>query len=182
VPPYRFQPEQYIPLPLEETFSFFSDAGNLERLTPPWLHFEILSAPEEVRKDTLFDYRLRVRGIPIRWQSAIVEWQPPSRFVDEQRRGPYRLWRHEHVFEPLAGGTLVKDIVSYELRARGLLNQLANRLLVRPDLERIFDYRARRLGEWALAKLREVESGIAADIRQTGSQAPHYLPAKAQHV
>src|SRR5579871_5848818 len=95
---HEFHGEQFLPRPLEEVFPFFADAGNLPILTPPWLHFHILTTrPIEMRRGALIDYRLRIHGLPIRWQSEIVEWDPPHRFVDEQRRGPYRLWHHEHV-------------------------------------------------------------------------------------
>jgi ligand-binding SRPBCC domain-containing protein len=152
---------QYLPLDLETVFSFFADARNLERLTPPWLHFEILSSmPLEMLEGTLIDYRLRLRGIPIRWQSEIVAWEPPFRFVDQQRKGPYRLWAHEHRFKAAGDGTLVTDSVEYAVSGR----EVVNRLLIRPDLDRIFDYRARQLEEWSLDPLRdcradEMESG-----------------------
>ncbi len=100
---YRLTREQFVPLGLDEVFDFFADAGNLELLTPPWLHFEILApSPVEMREGTLIDYKLRLHGVPIRWQSEITVWQPPFRFVDRQRRGPYRLWVHTHRFESLS--------------------------------------------------------------------------------
>jgi ligand-binding SRPBCC domain-containing protein len=127
---------------IEDVFRFFADAGNLERLTPPWLRFQILTqSPIEMRVGARIDYRLRVRGIPLRWQSEITAWEPPRRFLDEQRRGPYRLWVHEHTFESVEGGTRVRDHVAYAVPG----GWLVQRWFVGPDLQRIFEYRRRAL-------------------------------------
>jgi ligand-binding SRPBCC domain-containing protein len=128
--------------PLEEVFAFFADPFNLEAITPPWLRFGIegLTTPE-VGEGTEIQYRLRIRGVPVRWRSLISSWEPPHRFVDEQLRGPYRLWRHTHTFQEVEGRTVVGDHVSYA----PLGGWLADRLLVRRDLERIFDHRHERL-------------------------------------
>lgn len=143
--------EQYLPLDQATVFTFFASANNLDRLTPPWLHFEILTrAPLALHAGTLIEYRLRLHGLPLRWCSEITLWQPPNRFIDLQRRGPYRFWQHTHTFEPLGSGAVVRDEVRYAVPGGGLIN----RLLVRPDLERIFDYRARQLNAWALQQLR----------------------------
>ena len=130
--------ELWLPQPPAEIFPFFADASNLERLTPPSLRFRILTPPPiEMAVGTLIDYRIRLRGIPMRWQSEITEWQPPHRFVDEQRRGPYRKWIHEHTFTSQDGGTLARDIVQYAV----LGGSIIQRLFVAPELRRIFDYR-----------------------------------------
>ena len=128
-----------LPRPPGDVFPFFADAGNLERLTPPWLRFEVLTpGPIEMRRSAAIDYRLRLRGVPVRWRSEITAWEPPFRFVDEQRRGPYRLWIHEHRFEERAGHTtLARDHVRYAVPG----GRVVDRLLVRPDLERVFEYR-----------------------------------------
>jgi ligand-binding SRPBCC domain-containing protein len=136
--------EQLLPRPVPEVFAFFADAGNLDALTPSWLRFEILTPrPIEMKVGTRIDYRLRLRRLPIRWQSEITDWNPPRRFVDEQRRGPYRIWHHEHIFTERDGGTLVRDQVRYAVFG----GELVERLFVRRDLEKIFAYRQRRLGE-----------------------------------
>ena len=130
--------ELWLPQPPAEVFPFFADASNLERLTPPSLRFQILTpSPIEMVVGTLIDYRIRLRGIPMRWQSEITEWEPPHRFVDEQRRGPYRQWIHEHTFTAQNGGTLAVDIVQYAV----LGGVTIQRLFVAPELRRIFDYR-----------------------------------------
>jgi len=138
----EFQSELWLPLPPEELFLFFADAANLDAITPPWLHFHIVTPrPIAMREGALIDYRLRVRGLPLRWRTRINVWQPPHRFVDEQLRGPYRQWIHEHTFEPRDGGALARDRVRYAVP----LGCLVHRWLVRPDIERIFQYRAERL-------------------------------------
>lgn len=148
---FRLEREQYVPFDPETTFGFFADARNLERLTPPWLHFEIIGpGVVDLEAGSLIDYKLRLRGVPIRWRSEITVWQPPYRFDDVQRRGPYRLWEHTHTFEPIGDGTLVRDVVVYAVPG----DVLANRLVVRPDLERIFDFRARQLNAWVLERQR----------------------------
>ena len=111
---FELTSEVMLPRPPAEVFPFFADARNLERLTPPWLRFAVLtSGPIEMRPGATIDYRLRLRGVPIRWRSEITAWEPPLRFVDEQRRGPYRLWVHEHRFEERDGCTVASDHVRY---------------------------------------------------------------------
>jgi ligand-binding SRPBCC domain-containing protein len=127
--------------PLEEVFEFFAAALNLELITPPWLRFRLLEdEPIEMGRGTHISYRLRLHGVPIRWVSVIEEWQENQRFVDRQVRGPYRLWRHEHQFARVQGGTEIRDRVDYALPL-GLLGELAHGIVQR-DLDRIFDYRA----------------------------------------
>jgi len=134
--------EQFVPRPIAEVFAFYADAGNLEHLTPPWLRFEIVTpTPVVMRPGTLIDYRIRMRGLPMRWRSRITAWDPPHRFVDEQVAGPYRLWIHTHEFVPAPGGTLVRDHVRFAVPGGALVH----RLFVARDLERIFAYRARQL-------------------------------------
>jgi ligand-binding SRPBCC domain-containing protein len=138
----EFQSELWLPLPPAELFPFFADAANLDALTPPWLHFRIVTpAPIVLREGALIDYRLRVHGLPLRWRTRINVWQPPHRFVDEQIRGPYRQWIHEHTFEACDGGTLARDHVRYAVP----LDFLVHRWFVRPDIERIFQFRAEAL-------------------------------------
>ncbi len=133
---------QRIELPIDETFELFCDAFNLERITPPFLNFRVVTPrPIEMREGALLEYRLRLHGIPVRWKTRISTWDPPHRFVDEQISGPYALWHHTHTFE--ADGddaTVVRDRVRYRI-GFGPIGALALRLFVRRDVERIFDYR-----------------------------------------
>jgi len=133
-----FQTQLWLPLLPAEVFPFFADARNLEAITPPWLRFEVLTpGPILMRPGALIDYRLKVHGFPLRWQTVISAWEPPGRFVDEQLHGPYRLWRHEHVFVERDGGALCLDRVEY--CAPG--GWLVDRAFVRREIERIFHYR-----------------------------------------
>lgn len=135
---YVLATEQWFPVPRETVFPFFGDAGNLEAITPPWLHFEVLTPrPIEMHPGQLIDYRLRLHYVPIRWRTEISAWESPLRFVDRQLKGPYQLWVHEHTFEAHEGGTLVRDRVEYKVPG----GRLMHALLVRRDLERIFSYR-----------------------------------------
>jgi ligand-binding SRPBCC domain-containing protein len=144
--PHQLHRELWIPQPVGEVFDFFSRAGNLERITPPWLRFRMLTAgPIEMRAGTLLDYRLRIHGLPVRWRTRIESWNPPHSFVDVQERGPYRLWRHTHRFREERGGTAMTDDVEYELPL-GILGAIAHRLMVARDVESIFDFRAERIG------------------------------------
>jgi ligand-binding SRPBCC domain-containing protein len=141
---FTLQTELWLSRPRNQVFSFFAEARNLEALTPPWLKFEVLTpAPIAMRSGTLIDYRIRVHGIPIRWRTEITAWDPPHRFVDVQLRGPYTLWHHTHTFEERDGGTLCRDHVRYRPRGGALIN----RLFVRRDVDRIFQYRQQRMRE-----------------------------------
>jgi len=139
---FRLQTQQVLPVARDELFEFFSDAFQLEAITPPWLNFRVLTpAPIRIESGTLIDYRLRIHGIPLRWQSRISVWEPPLRFVDEQIRGPYRRWYHEHSFESTDQGTICWDRVEYSVPG----GRWVERLFVRQDLRKIFAYRQQAL-------------------------------------
>jgi ligand-binding SRPBCC domain-containing protein len=141
--------EQVLPGEPEDVFPFFSDAFNLEQITPPWLRFRVLTpGPMAVGEGTLIDYRLALHGVPLWWNTRITGWDPPHRFSDEQISGPYRVWKHLHTFERLDGGrTLARDRVEYRIRGGRALQALAQRVLVERDLRAIFAYRRLRLAE-----------------------------------
>jgi len=134
----------WVPSPVEDVFAFFSDAHNLEALTPALLRFQVLTpAPIEMAAGTLIDYRLRIRGVPMRWRTEIAEWDPPNGFVDVQLKGPYTSWHHTHRFATEDGGTRCRDIVRYRVFG----GHLIQRLFVRRDVEAIFSYRQAQMRE-----------------------------------
>ena len=138
---YILRREQWIARPIDEVFAFFADAENLEKITPPWLDFKMISmSTESISAGTVIRYRLRLHGIPFHWRTDICAWSPPHRFVDEQTKGPYRQWRHTHRFEAQGSRTKMIDEVQYSLPF-GVLGRIVHALKVRGDVNRIFDYR-----------------------------------------
>ena len=139
--------EQYFDKPPAELFEYFKEAHNLEEITPPTLKFKIekISTPQ-VQQGTLIDYTLKVHGVPMKWRTEIDEWQPPTKFVDNQLKGPYRKWHHTHEFKPFAGGTLMTDRVRYKLPL-GYLGWLLAGAFVRKDVQQIFSFRRKIIAE-----------------------------------
>ncbi len=134
-----FETELWLPVRRETVFPFFADARNLEVITPPWLNFKIVTPGEiPMRVGALIDYQIRIHGFPVRWRTRIADWNPPVSFVDEQLRGPYRLWHHTHTFAEKDSGTLCLDRVEYAVPGGALVNKF----FVRADVEKIFAYRA----------------------------------------
>jgi len=144
---YELRREMVIPQPLEEVFEWFSDARNLEVLTPDFLHFKILTpTPIEMKPGARIEYSIRIHGIPVRWKTLIETWDVGKSFTDTQTSGPYKLWHHTHRFRAQQGGTWMEDVVRYALPL-GPLGQLAHWLMVKRDVATIFDYRAMKIGE-----------------------------------
>ncbi len=141
--PYRLETRIWLPAPLDTVFAFFANAANLEAIAPPFLRLRVLTPVLAIERGTRIDCRLRVRGVPLRWRTQITVWEPNARFRNEQRRGPYRFWRHSHLFRSERDGTVVEDSVDYDVPGGHVLHQW----LVGPDLVRIFTYRQERLGE-----------------------------------
>lgn len=138
---HRIEREQTLDRPLDEVFDFFGEARNLEQITPPWLHFQVLTPdPIPMHPGTRIEYRLRLHAVPLRWVSRIEAWDPGCAFVDRQVRGPYRLWHHLHEFRTSPQGTVVTDRVHYALPF-GPVGSLAHAALVKRELSRIFDFR-----------------------------------------
>jgi len=141
---------QFIPADPNRVWEFFCAPQNLNALTPPEMHFEILGQPAPMYQGQLIKYRIRVApGVRVNWLTEIRHVRAGSYFVDEQRRGPYSLWYHEHSFEPKTGGVQMSDRVTYALPF-GLLGDLIHALWVRRTLTHIFDYRS-GVVEWIFA-------------------------------
>ena len=144
---FLLETEVWLPRSRGEVFSFFADAHNLETITPPWLNFRILPpVPEPIAAGTETRYRIRWHGLPIRWTTQIRQWAAPERFIDVQRRGPYKFWHHTHRFESHGGRTRMTDVVRYALPF-GILGRLVHAAKVRGDVWRIFAWRRRRIIE-----------------------------------
>jgi ligand-binding SRPBCC domain-containing protein len=155
---YILRTQTTVPLDIKRVFAFFADARNLNSITPPWLHFTLKEdGSPMMRPGLMLDYRIRLYFIPIHWQTEITVWDPPKRFVDEQRRGPYRWWVHTHTFTEVEDGTQVEDEVLYNPRG----GMLAHVLFVKRDLRRIFRYRHRALRD----ALGVPDDGVRARVR-----------------
>lgn len=158
---HRLEREQRLPVSLDQVFAFFSDAANLDAITPPWLGFRFVTPlPIAMQEDARIEYRLRLAGVPLRWHTRIVRWEPPHGFLDVQESGPYALWEHHHQFAACDGGVLMRDLVRYALPL-GPLGTLAHPL-VRASLAAIFDFRFDRIRErfgdpWAAARVEHAE-------------------------
>ncbi|HZH65948.1 MAG TPA: SRPBCC family protein [Flavisolibacter sp.] len=151
---YSVFSRQNVPVSLEEVWAFFSDAKNLAAVTPPHLNLKVTN---EVYGGALYPgqvmtYKVKpLLGIPIAWMTEITHVEPMKYFVDEQRKGPYKLWHHQHHFKKIEGGVEMTDLVHYRLPL-GILGSVANSLLVKSELNKIFAYRYQRVielfGKW----------------------------------
>ena len=145
---HTFKRTQVINRPRSEVFDFFSDAANLELLTPPFLRFSILSdGPIPMEEGTLIDYQLSLYGIPFKWRTRIDVFEPEIRFTDTQLKGPYRYWHHLHEFKDVENGTEMVDVVDYEIPL-GPVGNLARVLFVERNLKTIFDYRRDTIAQY----------------------------------
>ncbi|MFH1028556.1 MAG: SRPBCC family protein [Pseudomonadota bacterium] len=146
--PYTLERRQILPVSLDEAWSFFSNPGNLVKITPPDMDFRITSPPcEETYAGQIITYTVRpLMRVEVSWTTEITHVERPNFFVDEQRFGPYRFWHHQHRFSQVAGGVEMHDLVHYLLHHDHLVG-LINRMIVAPRLRRIFDYRSRKLQE-----------------------------------
>ena len=140
---YTYERFQKLPARRDKVFAFFQTPENLARITPPAMGFRILTpSPILMRTGTLIDYTVRVLGLRMRWTTMITTYDPPMKFVDEQLKGPYSFWHHTHAFVEENGGTRMVDTVRYALPF-GAVGALAHPLVVRRQMRRIFEYRAK---------------------------------------
>lgn len=136
-----FYCEQYLPFKRDKVFQFFAEAKNLETITPPLLHFQVLGmSTPNIQEGSLIDYKLKIHGVPVRWRTEILNWHPNQKFVDTQLKGPYTKWHHTHEFTDLGAGTLMTDLVRYQVPL-GILGSLVAGAFVASDVRKIFAYR-----------------------------------------
>ncbi len=143
---HQIRTRQRLPVDLKTAWGFFSNPRNLSKITPEALDFRVMNdPPPRIRKGAVIAYRIRpLLNIPVRWTTEITCVAKPHLFIDVQRRGPYRLWHHQHRFRDIDGGVEVEDVVHYALPL-DLPGELIHRFIVRPRLEQIFAYRERVL-------------------------------------
>jgi ligand-binding SRPBCC domain-containing protein len=136
-----FEDEFLVDVSIDQVFDFFSKAENLEKITPPFLKFKIMTKkPINLKQGTIIDYKLNLRKVPFKWKTKITAWDPPYKFEDTQVKGPYKQWIHTHTFKQTEIGTMIKDRIEY--RSPGwIFEPIINKLFVRPDIEKIFKYR-----------------------------------------
>lgn len=147
MPVYNLRRSQTVRMPLEDCWSFFSNPANLARITPPQLRFRVRSElPPEIYPGLMIRYTVTpVLHVPLTWVTEITHVQKPEFFVDEQRVGPYRIWHHEHTFHALGSDTTeVHDLVTY-VPPLGPLGAIINALVIRRQLDAIFDFRTEML-------------------------------------
>lgn len=158
---FALERTQVLPRPVDEVFAFFARAANLEAVTPGWLRFHVVEAPDRLERGSTLRFRLRLFGVPVRWTTEIPECRPPRTFTDVQVSGPYPLWMHTHRFTPVGAGTEVYDHVRYRLPGGPLAGAVD--LVVARWLDDIFDYRRERLAELFAAESDRAGTSVAND-------------------
>lgn len=138
--------EQFLPITLDEAWQFFASPRNLNEITPDDMVFEIVSElPDSMYAGLLINYRLKpMFNIPLDWCTEITHIKEKEYFVDEQRKGPYRIWHHEHHFRAVDGGVLMTDLLHYDI-GKSIFGWIAGKLFVHKKVKAIFDYRRNKL-------------------------------------
>jgi len=145
---YQLKRTQFVKTDLATCWEFFSSPNNLNKITPKEMGFDVLTeGVENMYEGLMIEYKVRpLLNIPLRWITEITHVKHQQYFVDEQRKGPYKIWHHEHHFKEVQGGVEMTDIVSYELPF-GILGKLAHPLIVKKKLDQIFAYRFKIVDE-----------------------------------
>ncbi|GAA0871033.1 SRPBCC family protein [Gangjinia marincola] len=143
---YRLNKQQRVPISLKTAWEFLTDPANLQKLTPPDMAMTIVSGNDKaLHEGQLLTYKVKpLPGFNTTWVSKITQVDPLVSFTDEQVKGPYALWNHQHFITEIDGGTLMQDVIDYAVPL-GFLGQLAHPLVVKPKLEKIFAYRKEQL-------------------------------------
>jgi ligand-binding SRPBCC domain-containing protein len=149
MPVYTFMSTQNIPASVEEVWDFFSNPNKLHLITPPYMKFKVISKEktERIYKGQVIEYTVKpILGIPLYWMTEITEVKDKTLFIDEQRKGPYKLWKHQHFFKEIPGGVEMTDLVHYR-PPLWMIGSMANRLFLKKQLNRIFEYRYKKVEE-----------------------------------
>ncbi|MFD0990928.1 cell division inhibitor [Mariniflexile jejuense] len=145
---FTLHKKQNLPITVNQAWAFLSSPKNLKTITPDYMGFNIISGAEKpMFAGQIIQYIVTpVLGIKTKWVTEITHVIDNQYFVDEQRFGPYALWHHKHFIKEIEGGVEMEDIIDYKLPF-GFLGTLMHPILVKPKLEEIFNYRAKKLEE-----------------------------------
>jgi len=144
---YSLKRKQFIKLPIEKVFDFFSKPENLEKITPSSLSFKIITPiPIDMSKGALIDYTIKLFFYPVHWRTIISDYNPPYSFIDQQIKGPYKFWHHSHEFKEVNDGVEIIDNVKYSVPF-GVVGRLAHKIWIRNELNKIFDYRMKIIND-----------------------------------
>ena len=146
---YQFKKQQKINTSIDKVWDFISSPANLKEITPDYMGFDIISEdlPQKMYAGMIISYMVSpILGLKTNWVTEITQIRDKEYFIDEQRVGPYALWHHQHIIEPIKHGVLMTDIVSYQ-PPLGILGAIANTLIIRNKLKEIFDYRTKAVDE-----------------------------------
>ena len=147
MPVYTLNQTLTIPSTIDKVWDFISSPGNLKKITPEYMGFDITTKnlPEKMYPGMIISYKVSpFLGIKMTWVTEITQVRELKYFVDEQRVGPYRMWHHQHFIEPVEGGVLMTDIVDYQ-PPLGFLGAIANQLIIKSQLNEIFSFRTKQL-------------------------------------
>lgn len=138
--------EQFLPISINKVWNFFSSPKNLNSVTPDSLNFNIISEiPEKMYEGLIIIYKIKpMLNISVNWVTEITNINEPYYFVDEQRKGPYKIWHHEHHFKETEGGVIMKDILYYDI-GKSIFGWVAGKLFVNNKVKEIFEFRYKAL-------------------------------------
>ena len=140
--------EQKINTDINKLWNFISSPKNLSKITPDYMDFKILSEiPNEMYEGLIISYTVRpILGLKLNWVTEITHIKNNKYFIDEQRHGPYKMWHHEHILEETSDGIIMRDKLSY-IPPFGIFGQILNKLFIKRQINRIFEYRTKILDE-----------------------------------
>lgn len=145
--------EQFLPISINEAWEFFSSPKNLNRVTPKELNFEISSdVPDKMYEGLIIKYKIKpMLNIKVDWCTEITHIKHLEYFIDEQRKGPYKIWHHEHHFKEAEGGIIMTDLLYYDI-GKSIFGWLAGKLFVDKKVNEIFSYRHQTLSRYFAKK------------------------------